>query len=572
MTSKKDIIKLFRLTASLMEIHGENEFKTRVFTNAVFNLEKFDGQLYGLSEDEIGEIEGIGKSMASNILQILDTGSFAKLEELLEITPEGLLDVIDIKGIGAKKVRILWKDLGITSLEEIKTACEENKISTIKGFGARTEENILKEVNYKLANKYKLLYAEAEDVAEEWLGKLKKVFPNQPIEIAGEFRRKSEIISELVFVLQTNDIAKTSKEISNLDGLEYEKERTGPLNWRGKITSNGLKIQIVLCGKEDFVNKLLLHTGSEKHLSIPNEAGSNLFSLLIDQKFKSEKEAYDMLNIPLLEPELREGMLEIELSKAENPIDLIQIEDLKGSIHNHSTYSDGKNTLREMAEKCIELGYEYLGISDHSKSAFYAGGLQEYDVKKQHEEIDELNKDLAPFKIFKGIESDILNDGSLDYEKDVLASFDFIVASIHSNLNMDIEKATNRLITAIKNPYTTFLGHSTGRLLLRREGYPVDHQAVIDACAEHNVIIEINANPWRLDLDWRWVNYAIKKGVMLSINPDAHETEGFNDMYYGVLVGRKGGLTKEDNFNSLSRNQVEEYFNKRKEKINEPAV
>ncbi len=570
MASKKDIIKLFRLTASLMEIHGENEFKTRVFTNAVFNLEKHEGELIGLTEEELGKIDGIGKSMASNIAQVLTRGTFDKLEELKGSTPEGLLDIIDIKGLGAKKVRMLWKDLGISSLEEIKEACERNIIASIKGFGDRTQENILREVNYKLSNKYKLLYADAEVLAEEWLEKLKKILPEARIEIAGEVRRKMEIVEEVTFVLETSDVSKATSKLTSTGGIEFDKSKSGPFNLRGTFTSNGVKVQIVLAGKEDFINKLLLHTGSERHLSLTNSSGINLFSLLIDKKFKSEDEAYETLSIPYVLPELREGLLEQELG--ERPLKLIEFGDLKGSIHNHSTYSDGKNTLREMAEKCIELGYEYLGISDHSKSAFYAGGLQEYAVKKQHEEIDQLNEALAPFKIFKGIESDILNDGFLDYEQDVLASFDFIVASIHSNLNMEMAKATSRLITAIKNPYTTFLGHSTGRLLLRREGYPIDHKAVIDACAENGVIIEINANPWRLDLDWRWVNYAIKAGVMLSINPDAHETKGFEDMYYGILVGRKGGLTKEMNFNSLGKDEVEKYFKMRKEKINESAV
>jgi DNA polymerase (family 10) len=220
-----------------------------------------------------------------------------------------------------------------------------------------------------------------------------------------------------------------------------------------------------------------------------------------------------------------------------------------------------------MAEYCKELGYEYLGISDHSRSAFYAGGLEIEKVQKQHQEIDLLNIELAPFRIFKGIESDILTDGSLDYPEEVLASFDFIVSSIHSNLGMDRKKATARLLNAIANPYTTILGHPTGRLLLRREGYPIDHKAVIDACALHNVVIEINANPWRLDLDWRWVNYAMDKGVKLSINPDAHEMEGYADMKYGVIAGRKGGLTKDMTFNAMSADEIGKYFQDRKSKI-----
>ena len=243
---------------------------------------------------------------------------------------------------------------------------------------------------------------------------------------------------------------------------------------------------------------------------------------------------------------------------------LLQDADLKGILHNHSTYSDGKHSLRQMAEHCKALGFEYLGISDHSRTASYAGGLEIEKVLKQHQEIDELNQELAPFRIFKGIESDILGDGSLDYPEEILASFDFIVSSVHSILNMDQKRATERLIRAISNPYTTILGHPTGRLLLRREGYPIDHKAVIDACAAHGVVIEINANPWRLDLDWRWVRYAMEQGVKLAINPDAHEMDGYEDMKYGVLVGRKGGLTKEMTLNALSGDEIASYFASRK--------
>jgi DNA polymerase (family 10) len=244
--------------------------------------------------------------------------------------------------------------------------------------------------------------------------------------------------------------------------------------------------------------------------------------------------------------------------------DVVEYKHLKGILHNHSTYSDGKNTLEEMALYCKELGFEYLGISDHSKSAFYANGLYEEKVRKQQEEVDRLNKKLAPFRIFKGIESDILHDGSLDYDAPVLASFDFIVASVHSGLKMDEQKATQRLVRAVENPYTTILGHPTGRLLLRREGYPINHKKVIDACAANGVVIEINANPWRLDMDWHWVPYALEKGVMISINPDAHQRDGYHDMVYGLHVARKGGLLRHMTFNALSAEEIEHYFIKKK--------
>jgi DNA polymerase (family 10) len=273
------------------------------------------------------------------------------------------------------------------------------------------------------------------------------------------------------------------------------------------------------------------------------------------------------VGLPLIPEELREGLVEFDLVKSGKIEQLVTDKDLKGILHNHSTYSDGKHTLRQMAEHCRDLGYAYLGISDHSRTAFYAGGLEIERVQQQHLEIDLLNQELAPFRIFKGIESDILIDGSLDYPEEVLATFDFVVASIHSSLNMDVKKATQRLLKAIENPYTTILGHPTGRLLLRRGGYPIDHKVIIQACADHGVVIEINANPWRLDLDWRWVQEAMEKGVKLSINPDAHEMEGYADMRYGVIAGRKGGLTKDMTFNAFSLAEMETYLQQRKNSI-----
>jgi DNA polymerase (family 10) len=261
---------------------------------------------------------------------------------------------------------------------------------------------------------------------------------------------------------------------------------------------------------------------------------------------------------------MREGRGEVEKARNGNMPELIELTELKGILHNHTTYSDGSNSLTEMAEYAKALGYQYLGICDHSQSAQYAGGLKPEAIYKQQAEIDKLNKSLAPFKIFKGIESDILGDGSLDYSQEVLSTFDFIVASVHSNLKMNEEKAMMRLIKAIENPYTTILGHPTGRLLLMREGYPIDHAKIIDACAANGVCIEINANPYRLDIDWRWIDYAMHKNVMLSINPDAHETVGYHDMYFGVCVARKGGLTAEYCLNALSLDEIQKWFNNKK--------
>ncbi len=328
-----------------------------------------------------------------------------------------------------------------------------------------------------------------------------------------------------------------------------------------------LKITIHFCSTLDFPWKKLTLTAAKAHLLSLVSDTETVAERLIKKDYDSDEAFFSQNQLQFIPSEMREGFGEVEQAKQSNIPALLEESDLKGILHNHSTYSDGKHSLRQMAEHCRALGYEYLGISDHSQTAIYAGGLDVEKILKQHAEIDQLNQEMAPFRIFKGIESDILGDGSLDYENDVLASFDFIVSSVHSILNMDIKRATDRLVRAIENPYTTILGHPTGRLLLRREGYPIDHKTIIDACAANDVVIEINANPWRLDLDWRWIRYAMEQGVKLSINPDAHEMEGYGDMKYGVLVGRKGGLTKEMTLNALNGQEIASYFAERKANI-----
>ena len=561
---KKDIIKAFKKTASLLELHGENEFKIRTYNNAVFNLERSNDQIDAMDAPQLQQIDGIGKGIAQAILDLQRTETFDVLEELLDKTPEGVVEMMGIKGAGPKKIRLMWKDLSIDSLEKVKTACEEGKLASIKGFGNKSQENILKEVNFKISNRSKMLFEEAEFLSQEIVELINKNVSDTTCEVAGQTKRKTEIVDELEFILLCENLPKVYQEVSKIEELNHDLTRSNPFCWRGTYNKGGKNLSLHLSSKSDYYNKKLLHTSAPAHLTHASNGNKNLLQILTSEKIESEEAAYEQLGMQPVPPELREGGFEIELAKEKKLPKLIELDDIKGSIHNHSTYSDGKNSIKEMAEKCIEMGYEYLGLSDHSVSAFYANGLQEFRIKAQHEEIDQLNKDLTPFKIFKGIESDILPDGSLDYANEVLSSFDFIVASIHSVLNMDINKATQRLITAIENPYTTILGHATGRLLLRREGYPIDHKKVIEACAANDVIIEINANPWRLDLDWRWIQYAIKNNVMLSINPDAHEIDGHADIYYGIQVARKGGLTKEKNFNCWSADEVQNYFSNRK--------
>ena len=565
--TNKEIAKLLKLTASLLELHDENQFKIRTYTNAVFNIEKQQEILSEKNKEELEKLEGIGKGLAQSIVEIKQTGSFTQLDELISKTPEGILEMIDLKGIGPKKIKVVWKQLNIESIDQLYDACKLGLLAKLKGFGAKTQESIMQNLEYLISQRGNVLYADAELWADHLISIIKKVSPAQKIELTGDMRRKMEVVNQVDILIDRMDTTTVRNLLSNDESIELNDRSSGPFALRGNFTSINLKWHIRFTSPSGFHGKMMLSTGSGKHLSGITKDGKNMHQYLLDQEISSEEAAYKEFDSPYIEPELREGTFEIAFAIEDNLPKLLELEDLKGPFHNHSNYSDGINPIRQLAEYCIEQGYEYLGLSDHSKSAFYANGLQEYQIKKQHEEIGELNEELAPFRIFKGIESDILNDGSLDYEPDVLASFDFIVASVHSNLNMDRDKATQRLLKAIENPYTTFLGHPTGRLLLRRQGYSINHKKIIDACAKYNVIIEINANSWRLDLDWRWVNYAIEQGVILSINPDAHEIEGFEDMKYGVYIGRKGGLTKEKTFNAWSLNKVGNYLTERKENI-----
>jgi DNA polymerase (family X) len=553
-----DIIRSFRLASQLMELHEENPFKIKTYTNAVFALEKLNIELSTLTIPQIIQLEGIGKSIADKINTLNQQGTFEELESLLAKTPPGVLEMLRIKGIGPKKIRALWKELGLESTDALLEACENNQVAKLKGFGEKTQENIKQALLFSQAAVGKLHYASAEPIANDLLAQ----FQAKGIQasLTGQMARKLDIIDQLQYVIATDSPAQVHALLDSWQELEKNSKTSAPFVWRGKLEASGLPVEIHMVTARQYTNRVFIHSAAPAHLAYTTGTGKSLLQTVSSQLFDSEEAIYQAVQLPYIVPELREGLHEFELAKQGKLSALVELKDLKGILHNHSTYSDGRHTLEEMALYCKELGYEYFGISDHSKAAFYANGLFEEKVRKQHAEIDHLNKQLAPFRILKGIESDILHDGSLDYEPDVLASFDFIVASVHSGLKMDENKATQRLIKAIENPYTTILGHPTGRLLLRREGYPINHQKVIDACAANGVVIEINANPWRLDIDWHWLPYSQEKGVMISINPDAHEKDGYHDMIYGVHVARKGGLTKEMTFNALPLEAVAAHF------------
>lgn len=566
--TNSDIVEVLELTTKLLELHGADAFKIKNYGVAAFYLDKYkESELSEMSQDELYKLQGVGKSMAGKVEEIARTGTFRELEELLANTPPGVLDMFNIKGIGPKKIAVLWKELGIDNLHELELACMNGSVAKVKGFGGSTQQKILDSLAFLRSQEGKLRMDKALYVASQIVEQLESHF--ETVEIAGEIRRKSEIVETIKIIVETESASKLMTILDGIDILIADAQKSSPFVWRGEMADVRIAVEIIAVKPGRFVNELFLESASEAHLGYATIQGSTVWKQAVLEPFETEQAIYEKAGLPYIVPEMREGIGEFQWAENHSADDLVTWDDLKGILHNHSTYSDGQHTLEQMARYCHELGFEYLGIADHSRTAIYAQGLAIEDVLRQHEEIEKLNQRFAqenpekPFKILKGIESDILGDGSLDYPDDILASFDYIVASVHSNLNMTLEKATSRLLTAIENPYTTILGHPTGRLLLSRSGYPIDHKVIIDACAANNVIMEINASPWRLDLDWRWISYCIEKGVMLSINPDAHAMEGYLDMHYGVAVARKGGLTKDMTFNALPLVDMEAFMKKR---------
>lgn len=545
----------FSLLSKLMDIHGENSFKSKSYSIAAFNIEKLPEQLSSLPHDKIFSIKGIGDAIGKKIIEIMDTGELKLLQEYIRKTPPGVLEMLNIKGLGPKKIATVWKDMEIESIGELMYACYENRLLLYKGFGEKTQHNIRETIEFYLMNQGSHLYAETETYALAMDKKLKEQFPGKEFRITGEFRRQLEIINQLEWV--TTAAAEEIRAFFESGGFTVVSSDTGRISFKGPENVN---LMFHYTTDREICRVLFETSCSEEFLSAWKKENTSVAG----QDFQQEEDIFSSRKLPFIPAFLREK--ESILARArKGPVkDVIQPSDIKAIIHSHSNWSDGSNTLEEMARACIQHGYEYLVISDHSKSAFYANGLSEERIREQQLLTDELNQKLRPFRIFKSIECDILNDGQLDYADSVLALFDLVITSVHSNLKMNEEKAMMRLLRAIENPYTVILGHMTGRLLLSRPGYPVDHLKVIDACAANRVAIELNAHPRRLDIDWRWIDYALEKGVPISIDPDAHSVEGYADTRFGTLVAQKALLTPEHNLSSFSLGQMESYLSERK--------
>ena len=544
------IADTFALLAKIMDIHGENNFKTKTYANAAFQIEKLPMQLADMDAVSIAAQKGIGAATAQKIAELLQTGSLSILNDYIAKTPAGVIEMLSIKGLGPKKIHTVWKEMGIETIGELEYACNENRLTLYKGFGEKTQHNVAEAIRFYLNQQGWFLFQQAAEIAQQFLQLLQTQLPNYSTVITGSLRRQMETVDS-IDLLTTADAEDVMQLLQPLDALTLTEEQPSGLRYQ---ISNGPQLVIHTTSTDTWGHALLTTTG-------PDAFCNSILASLTSTNFATEEALFTAAQQAFVLPAFRDLPQDVLNTTAIiGSEDLIHPNDIKGIIHSHSVWSDGSNSIREMAEAAKAQGLEYLVISDHSKSAGYANGLNEERIMQQHAEIDLLNKQLAPFKIFKSIECDILNDGSLDYSDAVLNSFDLVIASVHSNLKMTEEKAMQRLLTAIAHPTTTILGHMTGRLLLSRAGYPVNYDAIIEACAKHHVCIELNAHPRRLDIDWRWIPAAVDKGVLISINPDAHAVEGFADTRYGVLAAQKGMLRKQQNLSSFTLQAFEEFL------------
>lgn len=558
--TKEQIIEILEGMAVFLQLQGANPFKVRAFENAARSLETFSEDLEPLLvEKKLQTIQGVGKGIAAAIEEISQTGTFQEFEDLKKEYPETLLELLKIPNVGPKKVKALYEKLGIKTIGELEYACNENRLTTLDGFGEKTQAKILEGIAFLKKTKGQYLLPEVLEQIEPIVEEMKKWKEIDQISIAGSLRRHKETVHDADVVCSSTSSDKIMAKFLKLP-------EAGTLIGSGEtktsiVLKSGLQVDLRVVTPKEFPFALHHFTGSKEHNTwirgIAKDKGLKLneYGLWKGKKSlpcKSEEEIFKALGIPYIPPELREAKIEIEIvEKKSNVPNLVNLSDIKGFFHLHTTYSDGSNSLEEMVAKAQNSGYEYVGISDHSQTAVYASGLKEEDIERQHQEIDRLQKKYSKIRIFKGIESDILRDGKLDYPDSILKKFDFVIASVHSQFNLTEKEMTDRCLCALRNKYTTMLGHPTGRLLLGREGFAVNITKLIDEAANLGKCMELNSHPHRLDLDWRLLPYAKNKKVMISINPDAHSTNGVDAIQFGVMMARKGGLEKKDIWNTM---------------------
>ncbi|HEX8394306.1 MAG TPA: DNA polymerase/3'-5' exonuclease PolX [Longimicrobium sp.] len=566
--------------AMLLEVVGGNPFRAKAFSTAARSLETSAADLPALAaQGRLRTLPNVGEGIASVLEELLANGTSAMLEELRAQTPVGLYDMMRIKGLGAKRIRTLYADLGIDSLDALEQAASVGRIATLPGFGPKTEQKILEGVAFARSLRGRRRYYQAVESASGLLDLVEALPGVIRVSAAGQIRRRLEVVDCLDLVAASEDPVSVLAAFRAIQGTETPDASAADAPAEVRL-ADGLLARLACVPPERFGAALVWETGSAEHLAQLAAVGEKkklrfgadgLFRGKKAVATPDEEAVYKALGLAWVAPELREGWGEVEAAAAGTLPALVEAEDLRGTFHCHTTYSDGRATLAEMAEGARERGWIYLGIADHSQSAGYAGGLSPAAVRKQHREIDAWNAEHGGrgkkrFRLFKGVESDILADGRLDYDDDVLAGFDYVVGSVHSGFQMPEREMTDRLIRAVSHPRITILGHATGRLLLKRDGYAVDVRAVIDAAAENGVCVEINADPNRLDVDWRNARYAAEKGVLVPINPDAHSVGALGNVMFGVNVARKAWIAAPQVLNTWELDRLENWFAERKQK------
>jgi DNA polymerase (family 10) len=570
---KVAVAKTLEVMADLLEVQSDNPFQPRAFRNAARALEAvLEEELEGLLEArQLTSIPGIGKSLETEILELVKTGTSRRLRALRVAVPEGVKDMMRVPGLGPKKVRKIVQGLGVTSLEALKSACEEGQVAGVKGFGAKTEKNILEGIAYigSVAGRYRI--DEALPQALSLLEHMKGSSAVQRVSLGGSIRRGKETVKDIDILTSSTQPEAVAEHFVGAPGVVTVVAR-GETKTSVRLSS-GLAVDLRVVEDKQFPVALQHFTGSKEHNTalrgIAKDRGLKLneYGLFRGEKallIREEEDIYAELGLQLVAPEMREDRGEIALARERSLPELVQPTDLRGMLHVHTDWSDGAAPLEEMVEAARSRGYSYIGLTDHSQSAFYAGGLLPEKVRRQHAEIARLNAWVDGIRIFKGIESDIRPDGSLDYDADVLDLFDFVIASVHSSFNLTETVMTDRVLRAMEDPHTTFLGHPTGRLLLAREGFAINMDRVLEAAAALGVVVEINADPHRLDLDWRHGSRARELGVLTSINPDAHSPAGMDNVLYGVKIARKAGFSKGQVVNTLEVEQFEEFVARRR--------
>ena len=557
---KKEVAEILEEIALMLELKGENTFKIRAYQNGARSIENLEESLEVLVKNkELNKVPGIGKGLSENVTELINTGEMTYYRELKEEFPETLFDLFKVPGLGPKKIKVLYEKLEIETLGELEYACLENRLTDLKGFGKTTQEKILQGIENLKKYRGKYLVSTGVMVLEELREYFQKEEKVLRFSEAGSLRRRKEVIKDV-------DILVAAKEQDRKSLGDYFRAfpRVEEVIAQGETKISvrldlGINVDLRLVSESEFPYALHHFTGSKAHNTkmrqMAKKKGLKINEYGIfdgDERIpaKTEADLFKVLGLSMIPPELREDQGEIEAGEAGNLPKLVEKQDIKGLFHIHSHYSDGVNTVEEIVQESMERGFQYVGISDHSQTAFYANGLKLKNIEKQHQEIDLLRKQYPEIKILKGIESDILKDGSLDYEEEVLEKFDYIIASLHSNLKMDRELMTKRLVRAIENPYTKILGHITGRLLLSREGCDFDEEQVFRALEKNNVAVEINSNPHRLDLDWRKCKLAKSMGISITIDPDAHKLSGFDHVDYGLGIARKGWIEKNEVINA----------------------